>query len=67
MIICEITVLLLVKVRNNEITFFFKSCRLFSVLKYKLGEKNTAGRQHRRWGGHAAADQVPVCWGLDFN
>ena len=24
--------------------------------------KNTAGRQHRRKGDHAAADQVTVCW-----
>jgi hypothetical protein len=26
------------------------------------GRKNTAGRQHRRWGFHVAADQVPVYW-----
>jgi hypothetical protein len=32
-------------------------------------QKNTVGRQHRRWGkvSHAPADQVPMCWNLDFN
>jgi hypothetical protein len=29
--------------------------------------KNTAGRQHRRRGGHATADQVPVLRSLGFN
>jgi len=29
--------------------------------------KNTAGRWHRRRGGHAAADRLPVCWILGFN
>ena len=29
--------------------------------------KNTAGREHWRLGGHAAADQVPLCWCLDCN
>jgi len=29
--------------------------------------KNTAGRRHRRWGGLAAADRLPVCWILCFN
>ena len=28
--------------------------------------KNTAGRSRRRRVSHAAADQVTVCWGLDF-
>jgi len=28
--------------------------------------KNTTGQSHRRRGGHAAADRVPVCWSLDF-
>jgi hypothetical protein len=28
---------------------------------------HTVGRQRDRRGGHAAADQVPVCWSPDFN
>lgn len=29
--------------------------------------KNTAGRQHRLRGSHAAAEQVPLCWSLDLS
>jgi len=33
----------------------------------RMCRKNTAGRWHRRRDGHAAADQIPMCWSLDFN
>jgi len=29
--------------------------------------KNNAGRKRRRVHGHAANDQVPVCWSLNLN
>jgi hypothetical protein len=28
--------------------------------------RNTVGRRHRRWDGHAAADKVPLCSRRDF-
>jgi hypothetical protein len=31
------------------------------------GRMNNSGRQDRREGNHAAADQVPACWILDLN
>ena len=48
--------------------FFFKASGVFPCgMKAQWWRKNTAGRLYRRWGGHAAVDQVPVCWNLDFN
>ena len=43
----------------------------FSFRKWKTmrqwWRKNPAGRLHRRRDGHAAAEHVPMWWGLDFN
>jgi len=34
----------------------------------RLGwRKNTVGRELTRQDGHAAANQVPLCWTLDLN
>jgi hypothetical protein len=33
----------------------------------RMWQKNTAGRQHRRWGGHAAGNEVLVCCSSDFD
>ena len=67
--------------RNFRLTQFLKKkpteiLTLFAARIFACGtervmrvrwRKNTAGRWHRQRGGHAAADQVPVCWSLDFN
>jgi hypothetical protein len=50
---------------------FFQRRRIFhcenEMAVRRNWQKSTAGRQHRRRGCHAAADQVPVCWFSDFN
>jgi hypothetical protein len=35
------------------------------AIETKVG-KNTAGRKHKCWGGHAAAGRVNLCWISDF-
>ena len=40
-------------------------CRIKSAIIRRL-RKNTAGRWQRWQGGPAVADQVPLCWSLDF-
>ena len=52
--------------RNNlvfETTQVIFLCAKESALRRKW-RKNTAGREHRRRGGPAVADQIPVCWEL---
>jgi hypothetical protein len=40
-------------------------CAKESALRRKW-RKNIPGREHGRRGGHAMADQIPVCWECGF-
>ena len=56
---------------NNNNNMFWNARWIFcwgneSALRLRW-QKNTAGRQHRRRGSHAAADQFPVHRSLHFN
>ena len=59
------------KTQKNTITVYLKARRNFPCRNENAvrgsWQKNTAGRQHRWWGGCAVACQVPVYWSLDSN